>query len=63
MRHADRLARNPRMKMPYDTLRRMPDEQRAAIRDSAEAFFASPEMSPEPRPIPAVPRTAQAQLL
>jgi deoxyribodipyrimidine photolyase-related protein len=50
MRHADRLRSNPRMRMPLDTLSRMPEPQKAAIQASAQAFFASPEMSPEPPP-------------
>ena len=48
IRHEERLKANPRMKMPYDTLARMKTGQREAVRASAAAFFASPEMSPEP---------------
>ncbi|MBV9076832.1 MAG: cryptochrome/photolyase family protein [Methylobacteriaceae bacterium] len=65
MRHEDGLADNPRMRMPYTTLARMSDAQRTAIRESAEAFFASPEMSPDPpdRPGPASARDVQPSLL
>jgi deoxyribodipyrimidine photolyase-related protein len=62
MRHEDRLRSNPRMKMPYETLGRMSEARRAELRDSAEAFFASDEMSPDPPARPA-PRERQASLL
>ena len=48
MRHEEKLARNPRMKMPFDTLRRMKPELREAYRAEAERFLGSDAMSPDP---------------
>ena len=44
--HADRLADNPRMAMPYRTLRAMSGPRRAQIRHDATRFLGS--LSPEP---------------
>jgi deoxyribodipyrimidine photolyase-related protein len=41
IRNEDRLGGNPRMKMPYDTLRRMGAGRRAEIAADAERFFLS----------------------
>jgi len=38
-RHAQDFARNPRMAMPLGSLRRMPAEKLAAIRDDARKFL------------------------
>jgi deoxyribodipyrimidine photolyase-related protein len=59
MRHAERLRANPRMRMPLDTLGRMPEAQRAEISASAAAFLVSPEMSPEPSPPGAGPERSR----
>ena len=39
MRHEERLAGNPRMAMPYRSLARMPEEERAALRADARRFL------------------------
>ena len=44
-----RLARNPRMALPYRTLARMPEAQRTAIRTAAQAFLSSPSVGGAPR--------------
>ena len=62
MRHADRLAGNPRMKMPLDTLAKMTDERRAELRASAESFLLSDAMSPNP-PQESRPEAGQLRLL
>jgi deoxyribodipyrimidine photolyase-related protein len=46
MRNEERLARNPRMAMPYRTLARMSPERRAGIQADAARFLAS--LGPEP---------------
>ncbi|PRY63569.1 deoxyribodipyrimidine photolyase-related protein [Vreelandella songnenensis] len=43
--HAERLNRNPRMKLIYGSLSRMKDEKREAIRQQAEQFLAHLETS------------------
>ena len=40
-RHAERFAGNRRMRGPLAGLRRIPEEERAAMRGTAEAFAAS----------------------
>ncbi|MCB4823921.1 cryptochrome/photolyase family protein [Roseicella aerolata] len=47
-RHAQRFAANPRMAMPLQTLRKMDPQRLAALRETAAAFLAGPEMAPEP---------------
>ena len=47
-RHERRFANNPRMAMPLQTLRKMDPAKRQALRDSAAAFLAGPEMDPAP---------------
>jgi len=47
-RHERRFANNPRMAMPLQTLRKMDPAKRQALRDSAAAFLAGPELDPAP---------------
>ncbi|MBK1660966.1 cryptochrome/photolyase family protein [Paracraurococcus ruber] len=47
-RHDRRFGSNPRMAMPLNTLRKMAPERVAALRATAQAFLAGPEMAPEP---------------
>lgn len=51
IRHADRLAANPRLAMPYRSLARLDAARRAAIVAEAEQFLAGPEMSPRPEAV------------
>ena len=52
MRNEERLRTNHRMRMPYDTLAKMKPARREELRASAEAFLASPAMSPDPAATP-----------
>jgi deoxyribodipyrimidine photolyase-related protein len=47
-RHAQRFAGNPRMAMPLQALRKMDPQRLAALRETAAAFLAGPEMAPGP---------------
>jgi deoxyribodipyrimidine photolyase-related protein len=47
-RHERRFAANPRMAMPLQTLRKMDPAKRQALRESAAAFLAGPEMAATP---------------
>jgi deoxyribodipyrimidine photolyase-related protein len=47
-RHERRFANTPRMAMPLQTLRKMDPAKRQALRDSAAAFLAGPELDPAP---------------
>jgi deoxyribodipyrimidine photolyase-related protein len=47
-RHERRFAGNPRMAMPLQTLRKMDPARVAALRESAAAFLAGPEMAAGP---------------
>jgi deoxyribodipyrimidine photolyase-related protein len=46
-RHAERLARNPRMAMPLRTLSKMDPVKVRAMRAQASAFLDAPEGAPE----------------
>ena len=47
-RHERRFANNPRLAMPLQTWRKMDPAKRQALRDSAAAFLAGPELDPAP---------------
>ena len=47
-RHERRFANNPRMAMPLQTLRKMDPQRIAALRASAAAFLAGPELATAP---------------
>ena len=47
-RHEQRFAGNNRLAMPLQTLRKMPEAKRAALRAQAAEFLAGPELRPDP---------------
>jgi deoxyribodipyrimidine photolyase-related protein len=62
IRNEDRLRGNPRLENTYKSADRMKESRREEVRVDAERFFASDEMSPEPRPIGARTEPPQPSL-
>ncbi len=56
IRHRAKLARNPRMALPYRNLDRMPEAEQAALTAAAERFLDSLPTGWAPAPAPVQPR-------